>query len=173
MSTGSSELKSHHSTAWIDQPCEGFSCPAGDNVPRWLCVPCSSTYCDICWERQGPHRPGKVSLDSRLHEKTNGDVYHRFKGVFDSTLIQALPDTALWLAAKSGTQLDQCCQQTSRYSETITLASNGRPLRECTLSFISFVGQAGTSLPNPTTRGVTYMHRFWNEYCGKATLSLC
>jgi hypothetical protein len=63
--------------------CEGYDCKSGDEAIRWLCLNCDSTYCDVCWERQGPHRPGKVGFDRLPHEKTNKQIYDRLKVIFE------------------------------------------------------------------------------------------
>lgn len=69
---------------FISPDCEGYDCPAGKEVPRFLCLSCGSTYCDVCWERQGPHRPGKVGLVDHLpHEKTERDIYERLVPILE------------------------------------------------------------------------------------------
>ncbi|KAL9624998.1 MAG: hypothetical protein Q9160_000727 [Pyrenula sp. 1 TL-2023] len=68
----------------ISRDCEGYECIAGDDVPRFLCLSCGSTYCDVCWERQGPHRPGKVGLVDHLpHEKTERNIYERLVPILE------------------------------------------------------------------------------------------
>lgn len=129
--------------------CEGISCPATPDVPHWLCIPCSSTYCDVCWDRQGPHKPGKIALDPRLHEKTNKGVFDRLQAVFDPPAShELLEDRAatLWLGVKPSPSVDQSiyesCFETRRFSELQTQTSDPQiPGRARFL--VSFLGQAG------------------------------
>lgn len=126
------------------QPCEGFACPAADDVPRWLCIPCSSIYCDVCWERQGPHKPGKLALD-RIHEKIDKDVYDRLKEVFDPQPHDVSPierASTLWLGAKDASRLDQCCHESVRYDELLAETSEV-DVAECFPLLVSFLGQTG------------------------------
>lgn len=133
--------------------CEGILCPATPGVPRWLCIPCSSTYCDICWDRQGPHKPGKISLDPRLHEKTNKGVYDRLRIVLDSPGSSKSSDNraaTLWFGMKPPQQADQfvheSCFETRRFNELRGQTSNTEnPERARFL--VSFLGQAGNAQP--------------------------
>ncbi|EON62430.1 hypothetical protein W97_01652 [Coniosporium apollinis CBS 100218] len=45
------------------------------------CVSCDSHYCDPCWKRQGPHRPGKVGQDGLPHEKTDLNVVEALRDI--------------------------------------------------------------------------------------------
>lgn len=130
--------------------CEGISCPATSDVPRWLCIPCSSTYCDICWDRQGPHKPGKIALDPRRHEKTDKGIYDRLQIVLDPHASKTSPEdraATLWFGMRLSQHADQTfhdsCFETRRFSELKTQISNIQiPGRAPFL--VSFLGQAGS-----------------------------
>lgn len=63
--------------------CEGFDCKSGREASRSLCLSCDSTYCEVCWDRQGPHKKGKVGVDGLPHEKTDKQIYHRLKVILE------------------------------------------------------------------------------------------
>ena len=48
-----------------------------------MCLNCNCTYCDVCWDKQGPHRPGKVGIDGLPHEKTEKPIYDRLIAIFE------------------------------------------------------------------------------------------
>lgn len=52
-------------------------------MPRFICLNRSSIYCEICWDKQGPHRPGKSGPDGLPREKTDKDIYERLKSILD------------------------------------------------------------------------------------------
>ena len=63
--------------------CEDDTCATPITAPTFLCASCGSTYCDACWDRQGPHKPGKVGLDGLRHEKVQKGIYDRLKAILD------------------------------------------------------------------------------------------
>ncbi|PSK54732.1 hypothetical protein B9Z65_3821 [Elsinoe australis] len=60
--------------------CEDPRCTRNSNV-TYFCVDCSSEYCTECWSLQGPHRPNKVGRDGLPHERTNANIFKRFKSI--------------------------------------------------------------------------------------------
>lgn len=63
--------------------CEGFDCTSDVDIRKSLCLSCGSTYCETCWEKQGPHQRGKVGIDGLPHEKTDRNIYERLKAILD------------------------------------------------------------------------------------------
>ena len=63
--------------------CEGSGCTGEPSTPKSLCLNCSSVYCDACWDKQGPHQPGKFGPDGLPHERTDMAVYDRLKRILD------------------------------------------------------------------------------------------
>ncbi|KAI8626808.1 hypothetical protein F5Y19DRAFT_466119 [Xylariaceae sp. FL1651] len=51
-------------------------------VRTWKCVQCDDFFCDECWPKERPHRPGKVGIDGRPHEKVDEEVISRLKLTF-------------------------------------------------------------------------------------------
>ena len=139
--------RSHPTTALAE--CEGHECRSGRHVVRSLCLSCGSTYCDICWERQGPHRPGKVGLDGLPHEKTDQQIYDRLKSILEppenteelSRLHLEDEDTA-WFAVEKNFNGQPMFHDYGRYAALMaeTKQPNGG-LRYPQL--VSFVGQTG------------------------------
>lgn len=65
----------------INQHCEGDPCASPPDSATRYCVSCDSFFCDICWDLQGPHRPGKVGLDGWPHEKADINIVRRLQAI--------------------------------------------------------------------------------------------
>ena len=131
--------------------CEGFDCQSDKEAPRSLCLSCGSTYCDVCWDRQGPHKPGKVGQDGLPHEKTDKEIYDRLKVIFEppegreelSRLHIADEDTT-WFAVEKDTSGQPIFQDYGRYS--VILSETKQPNSGIRYpQLVSFVGQTGES----------------------------
>ncbi|KAH8665171.1 hypothetical protein BGZ60DRAFT_379045 [Tricladium varicosporioides] len=48
------------------------------------CVQCDGAFCDECWAKQFPHRPGKLGADGLPHEKTDPEVVERLRDTLDN-----------------------------------------------------------------------------------------
>jgi hypothetical protein len=48
-----------------------------------FCASCDSFYCEFCWERLGPHRPGKLGLDGLPHERTDIEIVNNLKAILE------------------------------------------------------------------------------------------
>ena len=129
--------------------CEGHECQSDLNSDRSLCLSCGSTYCNICWDRQGPHRPGKVGLDGLPHEKTDQQVYDRLKSILEppenkeelSRLHMEDEDTT-WFAIEKDVSGQPMFHDYGRYAAL--MAETKQP--NCGLRYpqlVSFVGQTG------------------------------
>ncbi|KAH7009972.1 hypothetical protein EDB80DRAFT_838977 [Ilyonectria destructans] len=57
-------------------------CECNGPNKAWKCVQCDDFFCDACWPLERPHRPGKVGIDGRQHEKVDEEVIHRLKQIF-------------------------------------------------------------------------------------------
>ena len=60
--------------------CEDERCTTPYALVRY-CVDCDSSYCEDCWGKQAPHRPGKVGRDGIEHEKTKYELYEVYKAI--------------------------------------------------------------------------------------------
>jgi hypothetical protein len=49
----------------------------------YLCVQCDGAFCNECWARQFPHKPGKIGADGLPHEKTDLEVVERLRDTLD------------------------------------------------------------------------------------------
>lgn len=63
--------------------CEGSGCTGAASTPKSFCLNCSSIYCEPCWDKQGPHQPGKTGPDGLPHERTDKEIYERLKRILD------------------------------------------------------------------------------------------
>ena len=63
--------------------CEGYGCTSASSILKSLCLNCSSIYCEPCWDKQGPHQPGKAGPDGLPHERTDKEIYERLKRILD------------------------------------------------------------------------------------------
>jgi len=50
----------------------------------YLCVQCDGAFCNDCWGRQFPHKPGKIGADGLPHEKTDLEVVERLRETLDN-----------------------------------------------------------------------------------------
>jgi hypothetical protein len=50
----------------------------------YQCVQCDGAFCNECWDKQFPHRPGKVGADGLPHEKTDMEVVERLRETLDT-----------------------------------------------------------------------------------------
>lgn len=69
----------NHTISYI---CEGYQCTS-PVLPIWHCVDCSTSYCNRCWHRQGPHQQGKTGRDGLPHEKTDFGVLKRMRSILN------------------------------------------------------------------------------------------
>jgi hypothetical protein len=75
-----STLESNTSSASGTQLCDG-NCQTVTRV--YLCVQCDGAFCDDCWAKQFPHKPGKIGADGLPHEKTDLKVVERLRDTLD------------------------------------------------------------------------------------------
>ncbi|KAL7784152.1 hypothetical protein V8C37DRAFT_420748 [Trichoderma ceciliae] len=77
-------LVQQSSQAQPSTPC----CICNVYVKVWKCLQCDDSFCDKCWEQQRPHKPGKIGIDGRQHEKVDEDVFKLLQDIFDQVPIQ-------------------------------------------------------------------------------------
>ncbi|RGP77832.1 hypothetical protein FLONG3_4008 [Fusarium longipes] len=65
-------------TSFPPMPC----CVCNGPYKAWKCVQCDDFFCNDCWPKERPHRPGKVGIDGREHEKVDEDIVHRLQQIF-------------------------------------------------------------------------------------------
>lgn len=132
--------------------CEGYGCENGPGVKTYLCLSCGSSYCDTCWDRQGPHRPGKVGLDRMPHEKTNRHIYDRLKTIFEPpedyqelSRLHIEDEDTTWFGVEKDNSGQPVLKDHGRYQAIMTETKQPRAgIRSPQL--VSFVGQTGQIL---------------------------
>lgn len=129
--------------------CEGDACKSTSKVLRSLCLSCGSTYCDVCWGEQGPHKPGKVGIDGLPHEKTDKTVYERLKAILEppgnaQELMQLHieDEDTTWFGIEKDPSSQPIFQDHGRYAALMAETRQpGASVRYPQL--VSFVGQTG------------------------------
>ena len=133
--------------------CEGFGCINNFDAPSSLCLSCGSVYCELCWEKQGPHRPGKVGLDGLPHEKTDKSIYERLKVILEPpedvselSRLHLEDESATWFGIEKESKTGQpIFQDYGRFSAL--MADSKQPsVGSRYPQLVSFVGQTGTCL---------------------------
>jgi hypothetical protein len=129
--------------------CEGFDCTIDVEVTRSLCLSCGSTYCETCWERQGPHQPGKVGVDGLPHEKTDKNIYERLKAILDPpedvlelSRLHREDESTTWFGIEKDHSGQPIFQDYGRYAAL--MADTKQPNANMRYpQLVSFVGQTG------------------------------
>ncbi|KAF4967420.1 hypothetical protein FSARC_5033 [Fusarium sarcochroum] len=114
----------------------------------WNCVYCDDSFCDECWLKERPHRPGKVGIDGRPHEKVDEEVVRRLKKIFNEPTVEEQYgrhrndiDTTWFGAYKEKGQL--FLNSTNRLADILCESQKGAPTDRFP-QLVSFVGQAGS-----------------------------
>ena len=129
--------------------CEGYECKSSPESTRSLCLSCGSTYCDSCWEVQGPHRPGKVGVDGLPHEKTDKQIYDRLKAILEPpedievlSRLHSEDEDTTWFAIEKDHTGQPIFQDYGRYPAL--MAETKQPNSGIRYpQLVSFVGQTG------------------------------
>ncbi|KAK5360276.1 hypothetical protein LTS13_010366 [Exophiala xenobiotica] len=129
--------------------CEGIGCRTPNDVQRSLCLSCGSTYCDVCWFKQGPHQPGKVGIDGLPHKKTDKTVYERLKNILqppsdaqELTQLHIEDEDTTWFGIEKDVGGQPIFQDHGRYAALMAETKQpGTSVRYPQL--VSFVGQTG------------------------------
>lgn len=128
--------------------CEAAGCASLPDTPLWLCINCSSLYCDLCWDTQGPHKRGKVGEDGRPHERTEKEVYARLRPIFhppeNESALQKLhqdDEEALWFGVE--TEENKCVLTDSGRYAALMAATKQPTGSDRYPLLISFIGQTG------------------------------
>lgn len=129
--------------------CEAFECRSGREATKSLCPSCGSTYCDVCWDRQGPHKPGKVGLDNLPHEKTDKQIYDRLKVILEPpedtielSRLHVEDEDTTWFAVEKDSSGQPIFQDYGRYPAL--MAETKQPNAGIRYpQLVSFVGQTG------------------------------
>jgi hypothetical protein len=117
--------------------------------PIWNCSYCDTDFCDSCWGKQGPHRPGKKGPDGLPHEKANPDVVRRLKDILtpptshsEQQLLHIADEDTTWFGLTKDKDNQSMFEDYGRYS-TIMADSNNGEHRSRYPQLVSFIGQTG------------------------------
>ncbi|KAF2461117.1 hypothetical protein BDY21DRAFT_297819 [Lineolata rhizophorae] len=128
------------------RPCE--ICGLGDKQ-TFHCVNCDTVYCGVCWDMQGPHKPGKVGPDGLPHEKADLKVVNRLREILtpsnDPHIQQAMhmsDEDTTWFGVSRDATGSPIFQDHGRYS-TLMADSASFEHRVRYPQLVSFIGQTG------------------------------
>lgn len=131
----------------VNEPCCVCGC---QDKQTFTCVQCNNdSFCDSCWGKERPHRPGAVGIDGLPHEKTNRQVVERLRQILDPTrtseqqqgLHKNDEDTTWFGIARDSANLP-IFQDYGRYA-TIMAESRTPEVNVRYPQLISFIGQTG------------------------------
>jgi hypothetical protein len=123
---------------------------SSENKQTFTCVQCNNdAFCDDCWGKERPHRPGAVGIDGLPHERTNRQVVERLRQILDphrSTEEQQIlhrsdEDTTWFGIARDSANLP-IFQDYGRYA-TIMTESQTPEVNVRYPQLVSFIGQTG------------------------------
>ncbi|GIZ36674.1 hypothetical protein CKM354_000014300 [Cercospora kikuchii] len=69
---------------WMWRQCAGFGNHKCLSPDAWFCENCGRSYCDRCWELQGPHEDLIYTSDRIPHEKIDQGLYQFYNDVFSA-----------------------------------------------------------------------------------------
>ncbi|KAK8118120.1 uncharacterized protein PG998_006401 [Apiospora kogelbergensis] len=72
---------SSHDMASNKTPCKWCK---STSRPTSTCIQCSNmSFCDKCWSKYDPHKPGRFGYDGKPHEKSNAEVLIRVRDILE------------------------------------------------------------------------------------------
>lgn len=117
--------------------------------PLYICSQCTCCYCDECWPKPAPHRPGKRV--AAKHEKVDLALYIRLRDTFNPPSDGKIQDKlhrddeeTTWFAVKrDSSSKPEILYDSGRYA---SLVANGSTAGSHLVRFpalVSFIGQTG------------------------------
>lgn len=120
-----------------------------DKPPIWNCSYCDMNFCDQCWGKQGPHKPGRTGPDGLPHEKANPAIVKRLKDILtppkehsEQQLLHVEDEDTTWFGLARDNQNRPLFQDYGRYS-AIMADSNSGDYKFRYPQLVSFIGQTG------------------------------
>lgn len=115
----------------------------------WYCSYCGMDFCDPCWGRAGPHKPGRVGPDGLPHEKANPTIVESLKDILNppndaasQKTLHLEDENTKWFGIAKDEQNRPMFQDYGRYA-AIMAESNTGDLQSRFPQFVSFIGQTG------------------------------
>ena len=129
--------------------CEGSTCTSATSTPKSLCLNCSSTYCEECWDKQGPHQPGKLGPDGLAHERTDVEIYERLRrilhppdNIFELSRLHQEDESTTWFGMEKDSNGVPVFQDHGRFAAI--MADTKQPNSGVRYpQLVSFVGETG------------------------------
>jgi energy-coupling factor transporter ATP-binding protein EcfA2 len=136
------------SSVEVQQPRLCESCELKKS-PVWNCSYCDMNFCDECWERQGPHKPGRTGPDGLPHEKANPTIVKRLQDILtppqehtEQQQLHTEDEDTTWFGMVRNSQNSPAFQDYGRYS-AIMADSNSGEFKFRYPQLVSFIGQTG------------------------------
>ncbi len=124
-------------------------CCEESKTPIWNCSYCGMDFCNECWGKQAPHKPGRTGPDGLPHEKANPSIVKRLKDILtpppERSEQQALhieDEDTTWFGLARDAQNRPIFRDYGRYS-TIMADSNTGEFKSRYPQLVSFIGQTG------------------------------
>lgn len=126
--------------------CEACELP---NPVIWNCSYCDMDFCETCWVRQGPHKPGRTGPDGLPHEKADPDIVKRLRSILsppsdhiEQQSLHVEDEDTTWFGVARDSSGHPIFQDSGRYAAIMAGSNTG----EHQLRFpelVSFIGQTG------------------------------
>ena len=134
--------------------CEGSGCTSQSSATKSLCVNCASIYCESCWDKQGPHQPGKTGPDGLAHERTDFETYDRLRRILDPpesiselTRLHQEDESTAWFGMEKDSSGKAIFQDYGRFAAL--MADTKQPNSGVRYpQLVSFVGETGELNPS-------------------------
>jgi hypothetical protein len=120
-----------------------------ENPRIYTCANCGVDFCDLCWDKQLPHRLKRPGQDGLQHEKADPLVVKRLKEILspsanhdDQQMLHVEYIDTTWFGMGRNKQNLPVLQDYGRYS-AIMADSNTQEFKDRFPHLVSFIGQTG------------------------------
>lgn len=134
-------------TTSIAEPCVVCN---STSTKTYTCIQCNNdAFCNNCWSKERPHRPGAIGFDGRPHEKTDKRVVDRLRKILepkrtakDQENEHKFDEDTTWFGIARDSANLPIFQDYGRYAKIMAQSRlSGHKVRYPQL--VSFVGQTG------------------------------
>ena len=102
------------------------------NLRTWNCSYCDMNFCDPCWGKQGPHKPGRTGPDGLPHEKGDPNIVKRLKNILtpptdpgEQQLLHVEDEDTTWFGIARNDNKQPIFQDYGRYATIMADSSTG------------------------------------------------
>ena len=133
------------------EPCEDDSCRDNGRL-TFYCEICDCSFCDMCWDKQPPHKPKKRGFVGHAHEKIDRLLVERYRDIFEppssieeQDVLNKDEEDATWFGIGHNRAGDPVFEDYGRY--TTLMAESLLPTPKVRYPhLVSFIGQTGMSI---------------------------